>query len=263
MPELSFKNWQVDLIRVTGFYGQIAPDKRKEWSSWWTQLVGVPPENSSHRKRDEVLQEEGPFNGGALILALQPGRIDWYLRALEDQEEGQQDIPASVVCLKPEAIIKFYELAVRWMKLDTCPPLTRLALGGLLLQPVEDRQNGYQKLKNYLHDVKLSPESSDFLYQINRPRDSRVGLSGLRINRLCKWSVALLGRISVSLSVVPKDKKPVTGSVEGQGQYACRVELDINTAQEFKGEFSGHILNSIFNELVDLAQEIAEKGDVP
>ncbi len=261
MPDLSFKNWQVDLVRVTAFYGQVSEDARKGWSSWWTTLVGVPSEKTELRRRDAVLHEIGPFKGGDLILGIQPGRIDWYLRATDKMAERAEG-SAELAFITPDAAKGFYDLILRWMKLDSCPGINRLAIGAILLQPVESRQAGYRKLGMYLHSIKLDQESSDFLYQINRPRESRVGITGLGINRLCKWSVALLGEVSVSLSVAPKDSKPVKGAVVGQGHYACRLELDVNTSQEHETEFSRDKLNAIFSELVDQAQEISEKGDV-
>jgi len=262
MSDLSFKNWQVELIRVTGFYGQISTEKKLAWSSWWTDLVGVPPENTTLRKRDDLFQEEGPFNGGNLILAIQPGRIDWYLKALTDgQEEEQSDSPG-LAFLKPEAIAKFHDLIAGWMKLNSCPSLIRLAVGCVLLQPVQSREAAYLQLRNYLHAVDLKPEARDFIYQINRPRESRSVPADLQINRLSKWSVPLRGKVAFSISLGTKDKSAMAGSFEGQGQFACRVELDINTAQDYKGEFSGNDLLTVFDELVTLAREISEKGDV-
>lgn len=187
--------------------------------------------------------------------------IDWYLRATDkivDRAESSEEI----AFVAHDATKGFYDLILRWMKLASCPGVNRLAVGAILLQPVENRQAGYRKLGAYLHSLKLDSESSDFLYQINRPRESLTGITDLRINRLCKWSVALLGEVSVSLSFLPKDLKPVKGSIEGQGHYACRLELDVNTSQEHEQEFSRDRLHVIFNELVDQAQEISEKGDV-
>ena len=57
-------------------------------------------------------------------------------------------------------------------------------------------------------------------------------------------------------------EKSVLGSVEGQGQYACRLELDMNTAQEHKGELPKSALPGIFQELCEYGEEIADKGDV-
>ena len=41
----------------------------------------------------------------------------------------------------------FQELALRWLGLETCPPLRRLAFGATLLKPVSDQEKGYQTLE--------------------------------------------------------------------------------------------------------------------
>ena len=45
--------------------------------------------------------------------------------------------------------------------------------------------------------------------------------------------------------------------------YACRLELDINTDGDFEGELPRQALPALWDELVRLGAEIAEKGDVP
>lgn len=258
MTELSYKNWQVELTRITAFYGQLPPEKKEGWNTWWNDLVGVPPEHSSFRQRDSISQHEGPFNGGVLILALQPGRIDWYLTAKQAEEEP--DSPGGLSLLKPEAIAKFQDLISRWMLLESYPPLIRLAFGQVLLQPVESREAGYLQLRTYLPSVDLRPESTDFLYQINRPRQSTT-VPGLRINRLCKWSVILASKISFIFSTGQKETTSFSPRLVDSEQ-ACRVELDINTLPEHQSEFDRPTSSAVFEELVLLAKEIAEKGDV-
>ncbi len=43
---------------------------------------------------------------------------------------------------------------------------------------------------------------------------------------------------------------------------ACRLELDINTAPEFKSALKKTMLSKLFDELVELGMEIAHKGDI-
>jgi hypothetical protein len=192
-----------------------------------------------------------------LILALQPGRIDWHLTAKQAEEEP--DSLGGLSLLKPEAIAKFQDLISRWMQLESYPPLIRLALGQVLLQPVETREAGYLQLRNYLPSVDLKPESTDFLYQINRPRQS-TAVPSLRINRLCKWSVIRASKISFTLSAAQTEPTPLSRLVDSQ--QACRVELDINTVPEHQSKFDSATSISVFDELALLAKEIAEKGDV-
>jgi hypothetical protein len=45
-------------------------------------------------------------------------------------------------------------------------------------------------------------------------------------------------------------------------QSACRLEFDINTAQDFKGPLPQAKLSELRGEFGSLALEIAERGDV-
>src|SRR5436190_1193852 len=79
-------------------------------------------------------------------------------------------------------------------------PITRLAFGAVLAQPTEDRHSGYVQIAKYLPSIRLDVDgSSDFLFQINRPRPSRVGIENLLINRLARWSVLIFKTFGVTL----------------------------------------------------------------
>ncbi|MGA6828710.1 hypothetical protein ACO9S2_14010 [Nitrospira sp. NS4] len=258
MTELSYKDWQVEVTRVTAFYNPLPTETTQQWNSWWNDLVGVPPENSNFRKRDGVSQHDGPFHGAVLILALQPSRIDWYLKA-NGEEQNIEGLGESAF-LRPEAITKFQELVTKWMQLGSYPSVNRIALGQVLLHPVESKEAGYLYLGNFLHSVRLEPESSDFMYQINRPRQSNV-VNGLRINRLLKCAVRLSAQLSFSVPMDTKENSAFARQVKSN--HACRVELDINTAQEHTGQFDRAASERILGELINLAKEIAEKGETP
>ena len=104
----------------------------------------------------------------------------------------------------------------------------------------------------------LDPEhSSDFAYQINRPRKSERGLQCLKINRLSKWSVILLQGFQISVGQGVPKLLPVAVP-----QAACCLQLDINTDEDHQTEFPRENIVAIFEELVESAQEIATKGDI-
>jgi hypothetical protein len=246
-------SWHVGSTRVTAF---TAEPTRAEGLSWWIDLVGYPPETVASRPRAGLHQEEGEFEGRRLSLQVQPERIDWNLAPVVKITEEE---PASLPLAGPfpEVLGSLLKIATRW--LPVAPPITRLAFGAVLAQPVEDRRTGYVQIAKYLHSLTLDPDgSSDFLYQINRPRPSKVGVEGLRVNRLSKWSVLLFQRFSVTLG-----KTAITTVGLASGDSACRLEVDINTAPEFEGVLPVDRLSAILQELVDLGREIAEKGDIP
>jgi hypothetical protein len=147
--------------------------------------------------------------------------------------------------------------AIKLFKLEPFPVLQRLAFGPSLFQPVSDRKEGYRKLSTYLDVLKDPENSSDFFYQINRPRTSEIIPGGIIINRLSKWSVAAYEFVAVQIK--PDLKAMPVASM----RHAIRLELDINTSQDIKTPFNRDNLQYIFDKLVDYAVEISEKGDVP
>ena len=247
------EGWQAGTLRLTSFPD---PDARIGEPTWWQKLVGDPPETRTSKPRQGQLREEGPFEGGKLALQIQPGRIDWLFvidEKLQDESEG-------VVTLGPlsSSMDTFTRLMRSWFSLDTCPSARRLALGAVLLQPVEDHQVGYRTLSNYLPFSLDAENSSDFQYQINRPRPSKNDFPGLRMNRLSKWAVAAWSHITLSLGL-----QTVQASSRAPTSHACRLELDINTAPDYAGEFDRAQLSVLMDEMTELACEVSTKGDIP
>jgi len=250
---LPLSAWHVESLRLTAFpvLGTPLTD-----ISWWTELVGEPAETKTIQPRVGVETEQGEFLGAKLVNQIQPHRVDWHLQ-FPDQEPQADAFPTIGPFL--EIVEPFVRLMLRWLDLETCPELQRLAFGVVLAYPVESRTAGYRQLAAFLPSVKLHPEgSSDFLYQINRVRTSTSKIEGLGINRLSKWSVAALQRVSLSF------RKELDMSVAmDKALYACRLDLDINTVAKFSAPLPEKQRGPLLQELVDLAKEIASEGDIP
>ncbi len=77
----------------------------------------------------------------------------------------------------------------------------------------------------------------------------------MRINRLARWSVyrQQLGIINFG---------PTIFTQTAEERFACRVELDINTAAEYTEELPLHKFPHLLDELIDYGGEIAEKGSL-
>ncbi len=246
----SSRELQAESVRLTAF---LSPSVRVSEPTWWADLVGCQPDTRTSRPSRGELQEAGPLGDRTLLLSMQPGRVDWVLTPR--QEEGV--LPQTKwIGLFPESLEAFDPLMTSW--LGNCPRLVRLAFGAIVAEPVPDRVAGYRKLAEYLPAVHLDPERSyDFLYQINRPRDSSI-VETLKINRLCKWSVTRF--VPFMLTIASHAIQPIPIRAE---EYVCRIELDINTAAEFVGELPSQTLPQLFEELRRLAIEIATRGDIP
>lgn len=220
-------------------------------SPWWAELIGAEPESRASRPRVGEFVDEGTYEGRKLVLQIQPERIDWHLVPVEEPTEAVLELPS--LGTYPEALSILQSVVDRW--LDLAPPLTRLAYGAVLLQAAPDRRASYLQVTNYLPSVKLDPDrSSDLLFQINHPRPSQV--IDAEINRLMKWSAVRFGRLNFRVSGRASE---ITQVAE---RYACRLELDINTSPQHRGELPRDRLQGLLSELVEFGSEIAAKGEI-
>lgn len=251
MPE-----WKVENLRVTGF---MPSADAEDLAELWAAVVGAPPDRIEQNLKNGTSRLEGPFEEAQLILAREPSRMDWLWVVTLDPTIPFQEYPAIG---STKAVFKTFSLlAETWLKRG--PDLTRLALGGVFVLPVSNREEGYRALSGFLPQLNIDPVgSSDLSYQINRPRTSKV-IESLRVNRLSKWSVGLKQSISVGLVLSPDSAAHAVGGPTGPGLSACRLEFDINSDAARKEPFAADELVPLLGEFVAMAQELATRGDLP
>lgn len=248
--------WLTESLRLTVFCADASVDTEK---GWWRSVVGELPEVRTVQRNGPVLHEHGVIRDGYCILSLdyQLGRIDWVFAPVVPDPQKIDRVPQFGP--QDKAIGVFREILTGWLR--GAPPYARIALGGVFVIPVENKEAGYKTIQEYLPSVKIDPEnSSDFLYQINRPRQSLVLARPCRINRLSKWSVMQVHPFQVLLSFSPIAASPM--QVTGPGFSAVRVELDINTAAENADLIPIDASEPLLGELVSFTQEILQRGDV-
>ena len=241
--------WLVQTLRLTAF-----PDPQAEiaYRLWWNEVFGEPPDTVAEEPRKGRYRAEGPFQSGKAILQVQLGRIDWLLTIGEPEAD---ELPS--IGNYEQNLEAFTAFVSRWFAVESCPVLRRLAFGAVLLYPVADREEGYRHLQPYLHDVRLDPvHSADFQYRINRPRDSTSEIAELHINRLTTWSVMNIQAASVQMG-----PDGVSQTI-GPQNFACRLELDINTAPSPTLTLAPNSLTQIFGVLVTLGDQIIREGDI-
>ena len=251
MVERDLAEWQTEGLRLTAFVVEpIGPGNL----GWWEALLGEAPSVTQTRPRERAITEEGPFSGGKLSVVASTGRIDWRFGL--DPSEPPPEFPS--VGTYETRHREFRDLMQRW--LEKSPPLNRLAFGAVLLSPVENMPEAYRVLDKLLPAVEIDPDRTrDLIYRINRRRSSRCGIEGLEVNRLSTWAATTVSTVEVELSIEGSEKVHQSQTL----QYACRLELDINTAPGFGGELDKAKLPSLFDELVDLGSEITTEGDIP
>jgi hypothetical protein len=238
----------VESLRLTAFP---TGDQIESAENWWQTVAGSDPERRVLDKRQGLLQS-GQYREAILRMAVKSERIDWVIIPAEDAEPNEEGPPS----IGPLAvrIEDAKALASAWC--PHAPPLRRVAFGAILHEPAADRIAGYERLAKYLPAVELDPAgSSDFLYQINRPRASKTS-QGVDINRLSKWAV-----VTVKLASI------VIGGGRGSVQEhalasACRLELDISTTADRDQSLPPENLAHLFKEIFELGIEIADHGDV-
>ncbi len=247
--------WQVEALRLSAFPAPTAAMSDKERERWWVDFVGTPSDETTIKRGERI--EKGPWHAGSLVLQSGPSRIDWrYNHALSPEDtETPPRFESLLLGPFPDAARDFFDLVRRWLR--ECPQLERVAVGGVLILAATSRQDGYKKLRPYLKGVAIDPDNStDFLYQINRPRTS-TAVPGIRFNRLSKWSVMqwklLAMRIgSEDSKIVPSVESPFDG---------CRLEFDVNSVPE--QDLPKSKLPDLFDEFSANSIEISQMGDIP
>jgi hypothetical protein len=243
--------WQANHLRLIAF--PTAPAFGTQ-QNWWEELTGGAPEESSEKRQRQEKQASGPFDGIELTLDIDVLRVQWTAQprlALEDVPDGLPTIGQFLVRRD-----RFVRLMQQW--LETCPPLSRLAFVGALQQPVGGHREAYEILDRYLRHVEVDPETTDFLYRINRRLPSRTEIPALMVNRLSTWAAT---KHAFTRVVQAAGGEPVP-TVRAES-FAARVELDINTVPDFPGGVLPHDrLGEIFAELSQHALEVATNGDV-
>lgn len=247
--DLSQLKWDAVALRMTAFP---APGSNVTVAGWWESVAGELPEQQIVNPRSGEFAEHGKHGVGRLELNVNPVSVTWIHKVDELQPENRTATLGDFL----NSCEKFCELMNRWFDLDSVPNLVRVAFGANLIQKVQNQQAGMERLAKYILAVCVDPaNSSDFLYQINRRRASKLDREGLEINRVMKWSVTQHQLFLLN---------PATSgnTVPAPPESFVRLEIDINTMQEYKGEFNRASLSETFEELVELGKEIAKRGDV-
>jgi hypothetical protein len=240
--------WKVEGIRLTAFFH---PSFRAELGNW-EKLVGEPPETVESHPKIARFREEGIVAGRKLSFELEPsGKVHWKSAPAEPPPDED---PFRILQQSPEVLGTFLPLMEKWLSAPESP-IFRLALGLEIIFPVNDRDAGYRLLNSYLRSVKLDGNVSDFFFQINRPRPSKVA-GGVNINRLTRWAVLALASVAMGL-----DLKQVTTAPAREVAHACRVEFDISTAPTGEPLLERYLIQ-LYREFVSLAEEIMKEGDV-
>ena len=221
----------------------------------WDAVVGRPPEQREEQPRIGTIREVGPVGDGlaGLELRLSPGRADWLLSPALPPDVQLTTLPNLGGI---EDVLEGFRGLV-FARAAAAYEAPRFALGAVVLHPA-DRDASYAELAQLVPQMKGHlAGASDFIFQINRPRRSRV-IPDVLINRLTRWTSVSFASVRVSLSsqgeVTQRPAQPLS---------ATRVEIDVSTAADRQTPIPEPARAPLFNELATIMIEIVYAGDVP
>lgn len=239
--------WRASLLRFTGFF---AAPSDEDLSSWWNRIASTGPDEETKNLREGRTTLVGNVREGQLTLTKTPERVDLLLEAAKDDSASL----IRTIDAVGGAFSSFHSLCQRLLIAPDFSILKRMAFGPVLFFSTSSKEDAYALMSRLTGIPLEAATQSDVMFQINKPRPSRIDESGLLVNRLTKWSavVFMLQRFEfqgTSPIVSPMNRPAV--------ENACKLECDINTA----ADYSGALNPENFTELMEIAQTVTEKGE--
>ena len=236
-----FGAWDVEGLRLSVFSDNPP-------AGLWSKVAGADPDNIDKRPRQQTTIETGPVLGNILQVVTQPERADWHIQPSPppgppptNQVPMLSNVSESMDILRRS----------RDAALDSIALVNRLAFGALLIKQVSDQSEGIQALTRYLSTVRLTDDSREFIYRVNRRTRLRTE-PAVRVNRVAAWSVEEIISVGIAMPQMRVDR--------GAQVVVRKLALDINTIPA--GARTTNNTKPWFDELVELAREIAVKGDI-
>lgn len=252
---IPLSDWKVESFRTTCFFSPMA--EIIDFESWWEVATGNPPDNVISQPKKKEKRAEGLYEENWLTLRLQPIRADWKYGLQQKVPFTIEDGPT--LGNYPDVVNDFLSPIKQWIGSDYYPKMRRLAFGVELLHPVDNLIDGQINLDRLIPSITLATENtSDFLFRINRKKT----LSGFdfSINRLSTWSVITF---NMKLVQIRADGSLIPEPGQDEEHSYIKLQLDINSEDDYYGEFEGEQSLVIIDQLVAQAEEIALKGDIP
>jgi len=233
------EEWRSESVRLSYFFAGEVPDDLRP--GLWRSIVGSEPETATRRPAEGVVQEQGPFSGGQLLVIVGVDRIDFILVGV--QRPGDTPDLGNVRMVTDEL-----HRAVVAGAAAVESKAIRLACGLVGLYKSQSREDSYSMLDDLLSSVRVDPLSRDFFYQVNRQQQSKIDQT-VKLNRLSRWSAGIYKTLRFDNNSPLHDVN------------AVRVELDCNTSDETLILSGGEINHKLMKELIANALSLIEEGE--
>jgi hypothetical protein len=241
--------WTAGTLRLSLFFPEAVRTTVADWSKVTGQDEPETIQNAAGRR-----SMIGPFHGGILQMNVIGPRIDCILLPKAPNETVEEGYVPTIGTV-PKVLHDFVNATAGWLG-ELEQPLQRIAVAGTMLAKCENLPTAYATLIDMLRTVHGDPHRmKELVFRINWPRNS-TAVNGLSLNRITTWSV-----IQIQLQILTQSG-PTTVVNETPATIAIRLEFDHNTDAERIAPFDRHSLVPIYRELVALALENAEKGEV-
>lgn len=242
-------DWGVNQLRLSVFCN----NNTKASDATWKMLTGQD-EAETRTSVPGGKNFGGNVAGGVLNLIFAAQRLDLILTA-KPPEKPEPAIPT---------VGQWAEVRNNFDRMSNVllgsmqQEIVRLAVGGVLLGAKETLDDTYGELSRLLKSLRVQPKiMRDLHYRVNWPTESKA-MQGLKINRLTTWAAM---RIQMSFMQITGDKMSVAGSADNE-LFAVRLECDHNTDASNQAPFDPKLVLPIYNELLGLFVENAEKGEI-
>ncbi|WP_350404316.1 hypothetical protein ABCR88_07650 [Pseudomonas sp. W17] len=202
----------------------------------WQSIVGEEPESVTNRPAQRLSIQEGPFQGGRLVITSHPGRVDISLAAVPTNPESHPTLgyfaEVSGIFEERLSLIKF-------------PTVARLAMGVTLNVFPESLEKSNLMFRELVPGLDFGNDASDLMVQVNRVKKFPK-ISGMVMNRLSKWSQLL------SQTVQYQNHE----ALATKHNHLIQLELDLNTSPNSKlphADAYKSIIAAFFSEARSLA----------
>ncbi len=239
--------WVTEQLRLSAFSNGPIPATERDW-----QKITGQEEAENRTAIAGGKMFSGTFQGGTLSLAYSGLRADIILNATLKETTEEPQLPS--FGRWSDTSVSFRNTVSKWLE-ETAVPIVRLAFGATVLHQVATREAAYKTLDELLISVEANPKMRELLFRCNWPSESKA-VPGLMINRITTWSAIRASQSRLQITGESFNVSP------GPELNAVRLEIDHNTDQAISEPFDRARLVPIFQELVELARQNVERGEV-
>lgn len=242
MSNLRNEPWFAESFRLTVFSDQVIDNHAEEW--WRTLAPDGQIQDINQRIKERIIVVTGELNNYRFDVQVQVNRIDFFVYT---GSPLVADAEVAFLGKLDDCLPAFTSMMKMWFeKFANDLSINRIALGGVLRLPVENKANPYEKLSRILPFVQFDKDWKDFKFQLNRPEVFSFRDVNIDVNVILSYGVDIVRAVTIDT----QNGNVVTETVD---DYLTTVGFDINTAAESEISFDQDLAMAIVD---DLSQRI-------